>query len=72
MKLFELILLLVLIVCAISVACTRDLLTSIVIFMSYSLVMCVIYGGSRGSWCDKYPFFCDLEKDTGYQKGGTG
>lgn len=43
MKLFELILLLVLIVCAISVACTRDLLTSIVIFMSYSLVMCVIW-----------------------------
>ena len=43
MKLFELILLLVLIVCAISVACTRDLLTSIVIFMSYSLVMSIIW-----------------------------
>ncbi len=43
MKVFELILLIVLIGCAISVACTRDLLTSIVIFMSYSLVMCVIW-----------------------------
>jgi len=43
MKLFELLLLLVLIGCAIAVACTKDLLTSIVIFMSYSLVMCVIW-----------------------------
>ena len=37
MRLFECILLLSLIVCAISVAFTRDLLTSIIIFMSYSL-----------------------------------
>ena len=43
LKLFEFILLFVLIGCSISVACTRDLLTSIVIFMSYSLVMCVIW-----------------------------
>ena len=32
-----------LIVCAVSVAFTKDLLTSIIIFMSYSLVMCVIW-----------------------------
>ena len=39
MKLFEIILLICLIVCAVSVAFTKDLLTSIVIFMSYSLIM---------------------------------
>ncbi len=43
MKLFELILLVCLIVCAVSVAFARDLLTSIIIFMSYSLIMCVIW-----------------------------
>lgn len=43
MKIFEGILLLCLIVCALSVAFTRDLLTSIIIFMSYSLIMCVIW-----------------------------
>jgi uncharacterized MnhB-related membrane protein len=29
--------------CAVSVAFARDLLTSIIIFMSYSLIMCVIW-----------------------------
>ena len=43
MRLFEMILLLSLVVCAVSVAFMRDLLTSIVIFMSYSLIMCVIW-----------------------------
>lgn len=43
MRLFEIILLLSLVVCAVSVAFTKDLLTSIVIFMSYSLIMCVIW-----------------------------
>ncbi|MGN0158176.1 MAG: hydrogenase subunit MbhD domain-containing protein [Brotaphodocola sp.] len=43
MKLFELILLISLVVCAIAVSFTRDLLTSIVIFMSYSMIMCVIW-----------------------------
>ncbi len=43
MKLFECVLLLGLIVCAVSVGFTRDLLTSIIIFMSYSLIMCVIW-----------------------------
>lgn len=43
MKLFELILLVCLVVCAVSVGFARDLLTSIVIFMSYSLIMCVIW-----------------------------
>lgn len=43
MKLFEIILLVSLIVCAVSVAFAKDLLTSIIIFMSYSLIMCVIW-----------------------------
>ena len=43
MKLFEIILLICLIVCAVSVAFTKDLLNSIVIFMSYSLIMCIIW-----------------------------
>lgn len=32
-----------LIVCAISVALTKDILTSIIIYMSFSLVMCIIW-----------------------------
>ena len=43
MKLFESVLLLSLIVCAMSVAFTKDLLTSIIILMSYSLNMCIIW-----------------------------
>ena len=43
MRIFEIILLLSLVVCAVSVAFMKDLLTSIVIFMSYSLIMCVIW-----------------------------
>lgn len=43
MKIFEIILLVCLIVCAVSVGFARDLLTSIIIFMSYSLIMCVIW-----------------------------
>ena len=43
MSLFECILLLCLVVCALSVAFTKDLLTSIIIFMSYSLIMCLIW-----------------------------
>lgn len=43
MRIFEMILLLSLVVCALSVAFTKDLLTSIVIFMSYSLIMCVFW-----------------------------
>ena len=40
---FSLILVLFLIICAIAVCLNRNLLTSIVIFMSYSLVMCIIW-----------------------------
>lgn len=43
MRIFEIILLICLIVCAVSVGFARDLLASIIIFMSYSLIMCVIW-----------------------------
>lgn len=43
MELFKYMLLIFLVVCAVSVSFTRRLLTSIVIFMSYSLVMSVIW-----------------------------
>lgn len=43
MRIFEIILLVCLIVCAVSVGFAKDLLTSIIIFMSYSLIMCVIW-----------------------------
>lgn len=43
MEVFELLLLLSLVVCAVSVAVIRDLLTSIIVFMSYSLIMCIIW-----------------------------
>ncbi len=43
MKLFEYILLAFLVVCAVSVSFSRNLLNSIIIFMSYSLVMSIIW-----------------------------
>lgn len=43
MTLFSLILVIFLIVCAIAVCLNKNLLTSIVIFMSYSVIMCIIW-----------------------------
>lgn len=43
MKIFEMLLLCSLVGCALSVCFIRDLLTSIVVFMSYSLIMAVIW-----------------------------
>lgn len=43
MELFEVILLFSLVICAVSVAFAKNLLVSVVIFMSYSLIMCVIW-----------------------------
>ncbi|MBP3312236.1 MAG: DUF4040 domain-containing protein [Butyricicoccus sp.] len=43
MEFFQALLLIFLILCAISVGFTKNLLTSIVIFMSYSLVMSIIW-----------------------------
>ena len=43
MKIFELILLMFLVICAISVSFSKNLLNSVIIFMSYSLCMSIIW-----------------------------
>lgn len=43
MKLFETFLLIGLIICALSVTFTKRMLTAIVIYMSYSLIMCIVW-----------------------------
>lgn len=43
MKIFQCVLFILLIVCAISVSFSKNLLNSIIIFMSYSLVMSIIW-----------------------------
>lgn len=81
MKLFELILLISLVVCAIAVSFTKDLLTSIVIFMSYSMIMCVIWillqspdlaitEAAVGAGVTSILFFVTLKKIRAIRKGG--
>ena len=81
MRLFEIILLFSLVVCAVSVAFTKDLLTSIVIFMSYSLIMCVIWvllqspdlavtEAAVGAGVSSILFFVTLRKIKGLSEGG--
>ena len=43
MKVFEVMLLMFLIICAISVSFSKNLLNSVIIFMSYSLCMSIIW-----------------------------
>lgn len=43
MTLFSLILVIFLIICAVAVCLNKNLLTSIVIFMSYSVIMCILW-----------------------------
>ena len=43
MKIFEVMLLMFLIICAISVSFSKNLLNSVIIFMSYSLCMSIIW-----------------------------
>lgn len=43
MKMIEIILLIFLIVCALATCLSKNLLTSVVIFMSYSLIMAIIW-----------------------------
>ena len=43
MKIFQIVLFVFLIVCAISVSFSKNLLNSIIIFMSYSLIMSIIW-----------------------------
>ena len=81
MRLFECILLLCLVVCALSVAFTKDLLTSIIIFMSYSLIMCLIWmilqspdlaitEAAVGAGVTSIPFFLTLKKIWAIRKEG--
>ena len=42
-KLYEIVLLLLLITCAVSVNLTKSLLHSVIIFMSYSSIMCILW-----------------------------
>ena len=81
MKMFEVILMLGLIVCSISVSLTKDLLTSIIIFMSYSLIMCVIWvllqspdlaitEAAVGAGVTSILFFITLKKIKAIQKEG--
>ena len=78
---FEVILLLGLFVCSISVSLTKDLLTSIIIFMSYSLIMCVIWvllqspdlaitEAAVGAGVTSILFFITLKKIKAIQKEG--
>lgn len=43
MEIFKIILLTLLIICAVSVSFTKNLLTSVIILMSYSLIMSIIW-----------------------------
>ncbi len=43
MDVFKLILLIILVICALAVSLTRNLLASIIVYMAYSLVMSVIW-----------------------------
>lgn len=81
MKIFEVILLLGLIACSVAVSLTKDLLTSIIIFMSYSLMMCVIWvllqspdlaitEAAVGAGVTSILFFITLKKIKAIQKEG--
>lgn len=43
MDVFKLILLVILVICALAVSLTRNLLSSIIVYMAYSLVMSIIW-----------------------------
>ena len=43
MIIFEYIILTAMIVCTIAVSCTKNLLSSVIIFMTYSLMACIIW-----------------------------
>lgn len=43
MTLFQIILLIFLVICAVSVSCSRNLLNAVLIYMSYSLVMSILW-----------------------------
>jgi len=79
MRTFEIFLLIGLIVCAISVSFTKRMLTAIVIYMSYSLIMSVIWvilqspdlaitEAAVGAGVTSILFFVTLKKINGFEK----
>ena len=79
MKLFEMFLLIGLIICALSVTFTKRMLTAIVIYMSYSLIMCVIWvilqspdlaitEAAVGAGVTSILFFVTLKKIDGFEE----
>ena len=78
---FEVILLLFLVLCAISVSVSRNLMNSILIFMSYSLVMSIIWillespdlaitEAAVGAGVTSLLFFVTLKKIHAMEEGG--
>ena len=83
MSIFKGILLVFLIICAISVSVSKNLLTSIVIYMSYSLIMCIIWiilespdlaitEAAVGAGVTSVLFFVTLKKIHEMKDGGEG
>ena len=79
MKLFEVFLLAGLIICALSVTFTKRMLTAVVIYMSYSLIMCVIWvilqspdlaitEAAVGAGVTSILFFVTLKKINGFEE----
>lgn len=80
MQIFNAILLIFLVVCAISVSFSKNLLNSILIFMSYSLIMSMIWillespdlaitEAAVGAGVTSVLFFVTLKKIQGLQEG---
>ena len=80
MSFFKIILLLFLIVCALATSRSKNLLTSVVIYMSYSLVMCIIWillespdlaitEAAVGAGVTSILFFITLKKIEAIRKG---
>lgn len=79
MKTFEIFLLTGLIICALAVTFTKRMLTAVVIYMSYSLIMCVIWillqspdlaitEAAVGAGVTSILFFVTLKKINGFGK----
>ena len=82
MRIFELFLLIGLIVCALSVSFTKKLLTSIIIYMSYSSIMAIIWvilqspdlavtEAAVGAGVTSILFFVTLKKIRAIEDGGA-
>ena len=79
MTAFQIILMGLLIICAVSVSFSKNLLNAILIYMSFSLVMSMLWiclgSGHHGSCCRRRhhqrPLFRDTEKNPCHRSGGA-